>query len=125
MNQHQQMKITYPPNQYHTRIPLQNQWHPSVPVSPNKIHNQNQMQDFYPRQPIYGYNNTNTPNYPHPPNINCTQPNKYTNTANSTMMGLPNMPPNMPNLPISQNMGAYYPPNYNHQQQEHNKNYIQ
>jgi hypothetical protein len=119
MGQHQQMKIAYPQNQYPQRIPMQNQWHQQVSLSPNKMHNQNQIPDYFQRQPMYGYNNSNTQSYPHLSNMNCPQPNKYSNSPNSNMMSMSSM--SMP-----QSMGQqYYQHNYSHQQQEHNKNYLQ
>lgn len=41
INQPQSLNVQYPQNSYPQRLPVPNQWHQSVPVSPNKMHNIN------------------------------------------------------------------------------------
>jgi hypothetical protein len=41
INQQQSVNMPYSQNPYPQRLPIQNQWHQSIPISPNKMHNMN------------------------------------------------------------------------------------
>lgn len=113
MGQPQPMSMPYGQNPYPQRMPMQSQWHTQVPVSPNKIHNPPQIPDYNQRQPVYGFNNPNPQAYPHNLNPNYPHINQYPNNTTSS-------------IPMPQNINQnYYQHNYNQQQQEYNKNYMQ